>query len=68
MGWFEWLVYTLSAGFEREMTRRTVQFFAGRFEEFGTQDWSERQTNAEGTSRKGPLAIMINTGVGKALR
>ena len=67
MGWFDWLVHTLSAGFEQEMNRRAVQFFGGRFEEFGTPDWSERQTSAEGTSRKGRLAIMINTGVGKAL-
>ena len=48
MGWFDWLVYTLSAGFEQEMSRRTVQFFGGRFEGFGTQEWSERQIEQEG--------------------
>ena len=65
--WFDWLMDTPSSGFEEEMNRRALQFFGGGFDEFGTQDWSERQTSAEGTSRKGRLAIMINTGVGKAL-
>ena len=68
MGWFDWLVYTLSAGFEQEMSRRAVQFFGGGFDEFGTQDWCERQTSAEGTPRNGRLAITIDAGVGRALR
>jgi hypothetical protein len=66
MGWFDWLVEALSAGFEEEMNRRTVQFFGGRFEVLGASEWSERQTRAEGTSRTGRLAITINAGVGKA--
>ncbi|MBP1687228.1 MAG: hypothetical protein H6Q33_3371 [Deltaproteobacteria bacterium] len=49
MGWFDWFVETLSAGFEREMTRRTVQFFGGRFDECGTEEWSERQASVDGT-------------------
>ncbi len=63
MGWFDGIVEALSVGFEQEMNRRALQFFGGRFEEFGAQEWPERQRSVEGTSRTGRLGITLDAGV-----